>query len=258
VVTGPSAENQPVNSRAPGASGLGVTLSDVQVHGRRRRSPGADRGISLEVPPGQSVALLAPDDDTAIDVLDIVAGLRRPRSGTVSVGGLAVQRLTGPAMEHYRAERGLISSRFPLLSSLSVTDNVLAALPTRRAGAAAREKAAELLVFTGAGSVASQQVQALPAEQQWRILIARALLTVPRLVLAEDPAPGLDSRAARRVLDLLMDAHARFGFTLLLATSRLVTPARCDRALTLADGQVTADELTADDTWTRGRVDRIG
>jgi putative ABC transport system ATP-binding protein len=294
VVSGPPAGKRPVSaaaldpSGASGVPGAAVWLSDVLVRGRGRRGPATERGISrgsasqrgisrgsatergisrrsatergisLEIPPGQSVALLGPDDETAVDVLDVVAGLRRPRSGTVGVNGIAVHRLTGPAMERYRAERGLISSRFPLLSSLSVTDNVLAALPTRRAGAAARERAADLLAFTGAASVMAQQVQAVPAEKQWRILIARALLSGPRLVLAEDPEPGLDSRAAARVLDLLMDAQARFGFTLLLATSRLVTAARCDRSVTLTDGQVTADELTTDDMWTRGRVDRIG
>lgn len=55
-----------------------------------------------------------------------------------------------------------------------------------------------------------------------------------------------------------MDAQARFGFTLLLATGRLATAARCDRMVTLADGQVIGDELMGDDAWTRGRIDRIG
>jgi putative ABC transport system ATP-binding protein len=96
------------------------------------------------------------------------------------------------------------------------------------------------------------------AEQQWRVLIARAMLNEPQLVAADDPSPGLDSRAAAHVLDMLMDAQARFEFTLLLATRRLATAARCDRVVGLVDGQVTMDELIGDDAWTRGRVDRIG
>jgi ABC-type methionine transport system ATPase subunit len=176
----------------------------------------------------------------------------------VSVDGVAVHRLGGVALERYRGARGLLSCRFPLLSSLSVTDNVLAALGTRRADTAVRARAANLLAIAGAEHLAAREIDSLSAEQQWRVLIARALLATPRLMLAEDPAPGLDSRSARRVLDLLMDAHARFGFTLLLATSRLATTVRCDRVVSLADGLLTVDELTADDAWTRGRIDRIG
>ena len=180
-------------------------------------------------------------------------------SGQVIVDGVAVHRLSGAPMEHYRADRGLLSRRFPLLSSLSVTDNVLAASRSRRADARVRDRAAELLVLTGVGHLASAPVEALTAEQQWRILVARALLPAPRLVLAEDPTPSLEPRSAARILDLLIDAHGRYGFTLLLATDRLATAARCRRLVSLADGGVVADELTGDDDpWTRGRVDRIG
>lgn len=245
---------------AAGAAGAQVLLQPgTGARGRRRDwlAHSAASGMSLAVPPGQSVALLGRADATAVDLLDVIAGLRRPRYCMVAVDGLALHLLAGPALERYRAERGLVSGRFPLLPSLSVTGNVLAALPSRRPGAAARERAAELLAITGAAHLSG--LEALDAEQHWRVLIARALLTRPRLVLAEDPAPGLDARAARAVLDLLMDLHARFGFTLLLATASVATAARCERAVTLAAGLITADELTGgDDSWTRGRVDRIG
>jgi predicted ABC-type transport system involved in lysophospholipase L1 biosynthesis ATPase subunit len=253
VISGAGEHPPDGNTRDP--SGVAVTLSGVVV---RSGAPAA-AGISLQIPAGQSVALHSAGDGTAVDVLDVVAGLRRPRSGQVIVGGVAVDRLSGATMERYRADRGLLSERFPLLSSLSVTENVLAASRSRRADARVRERAAELLVLTGTGQLASTPVEALTAEQRWRILVARALLPAPRLVLAEDPAPSLEPRSATRILDLLIDAHGRYGFTLLLATDRLVTAARCRRLVTLAGGLVTADELSGDDDpWTRGRVDRIG
>jgi len=253
VISG-AGEHRP-DSGAGDASGVAVTLTGVVVRGG---APAA-AGITLRIPAGQSVALHSHVDGTAVDVLDVVAGLRRPISGQVIVDGVAVHRLSGAPMERYRADRGLLSRRFPLLSSLSVTDNVLAASRSRRADARVRDRAAELLVLTGASHLASVPVEALTAEQQWRILIARALLPAPRLVLAEDPTPSLEPRSARRILDLLIDAHGRYGFTLLLATGRLVTAAYCRRLVTLAGGLVTADELSDDDDpWTRGRVDRIG
>jgi putative ABC transport system ATP-binding protein len=248
-------DNPPSQRSESGVPGAVVTLTGVR--GQDRGASLSDR-IFLHIPAGQSVALYDEADTSAVEVLNIVGGLRRPQSGQVSVDGLAVHRLRRAALRRYRGERGLLSARFPLLPSLSVTDNVLAALRTRRADAAARVRAGELLVIVGAAPLVPREVDTLSGEQQWRLLIARALLVRPRLVLAEDPAPGLDSRAATRVLDLLMDAQARFGFTLLLATSRLATTARCDRVVSLADGLLTGDELTRDDAWTRGRIDRIG
>jgi putative ABC transport system ATP-binding protein len=233
---------------------VAVTLSGVVV-----RAGASAPGVSLQIPLGQSVALHSQSDTTAVDVLDVVAGLRRPRAGQVIVNAVAVHRLSGAAMERYRADRGLLSFRFPLLSSLSVADNVLAASRSRRADARARARAAELLVLTGTAHLAAAPVEALTAEQHWRILVARALLAAPRLVLAEDPTQVLDPRSAGRALDLLMDAHGRYGFTLLLATDRLATAARCQRLVGLADGLISADEISIDDDpWTRGRVDRIG
>jgi ABC-type methionine transport system ATPase subunit len=248
--------HQPGELRTPAAE---VVLTGVVLRGEEPASKlRAAAGISLAVSAGESVALYGRDDGTAVDVLDVVAGLRRPRRGEVVVGGVAVDRLTGPAMERYRGERGLVSPRFPLLPSLPVIDNVLVALWSQRARSAARARAAELLAVTGVADFASREVDALSAEQQWRVLIARALLPAPRLMLAEDPSSALHPRSAAHVLDVLMDAHARFGFTLLLATDRLATAAACQRLLGLADGTVIQDETAGDDAWTRGRVDRIG
>jgi putative ABC transport system ATP-binding protein len=215
-------------------------------------------GVSLSVPPGQSVALLSQPRGTVIGLLDVIAGLSRPLSGQVRVDGVAVDRLGGQELDRYRASRGLVSARFPLLRSLSVTGNVLAAVLTGRADEPARERAARLLELTGAARLVGR-VDRLPAEDQWRIMIARALMSSPRLVLAEDPTEILDPRAAGRVLDVLMDVHATFGFTLVLAADRYATAVRCQRQVSLAGGAVAEDEMAnGDDAWTRGRIDRIG
>jgi predicted ABC-type transport system involved in lysophospholipase L1 biosynthesis ATPase subunit len=215
-------------------------------------------GVSLSVPPGQSVALLSQPRGTVIGLLDVIAGLSRPLSGRVRVDGVAVDRLGGQELDRYRARRGLVSARFPLLRSLSVTDNVLAALLTGRVGEPARKRAARLLGLTGAARLAGP-VDRLPAEDQWRIMIARALVSSPRLVLAEDPTETLDPLAAGRVLDVLMDVHATFGFTLILAVGRFATAVRCQRQVRLVNGAVAEDEIAnGDDAWTRGRIDRIG
>jgi predicted ABC-type transport system involved in lysophospholipase L1 biosynthesis ATPase subunit len=226
-------------------------------------SPGADDsgtadGISLLVPPGQSVALFGQPAGVAAGLLDIVAGLRRPRSGHVWADGVAVDTLSGAELDGYRARRGLISARFPLLTSLSIADNVLAGLTSGRVDVGAHDRAARLLAVTGAEHL-SGPVDRLAPEEQWRVMVARALLSSPGLVLAEDPAPGLDTRSVDVALDVLLDAHAMFGFTLVFGASRLATAIRCQRLVTIVNGVIAGDEaITADDPWTRGRIDRIG
>jgi putative ABC transport system ATP-binding protein len=240
------------------ASGVALSLTHVTWLGNAADDRSLTPGISLYVPPGQSVALYGEPSGDPTQLLDIVAGLRAPLSGQVTVDEVAVDRLSGPELDRYRAGLGLISARFPLVPSLSVIDNVLAAPPGGGVDAATRERSTQLLTITGAAHLAGP-VGAMPAEQQGRILIARALWTSPRLVLAEDLTSGLDSRAAAAVLDLLMDVHAQFGFTLLLTVGRLVAAYCCQRLVRLAGGAVIEDVLIGgDDPWTRGRVDRIG
>ncbi len=242
---------------SPGAA---VRLSNVVCRSRAGDAPGVPgaAGISLDVPPGQSVALLSQPRAAATELFDVVAGLARPLAGQVWVDGVAVDRLAGSSLDRYHARRGLLTPRFPLLPSLSVADNVLAALLAGRVDGATRTRAARLLELTG-GSRLAGPVDRLQAEDQWRIMIARALVPSPRLVLAEDPASSLDPRSATSVLDVLMDAHATFGFTLLFTADRLSTAIRCQRQVSVADGTVAEDQVASgDDAWTRSRIDRIG
>lgn len=258
VTSGLPDEVRPSHAGGTNACGAALTLLRV-VSGTTEPPVAATPGVTLRVPPGQSVALLSRPASTSADLLDVVGGLRRARTGQVFVDDVAVHRLRGPQLDHYRGSRGLVSTRWPLLPSLSVTDNVLAALLSRRVDAQARDRAAQLLSVTGADQIAARPVESLTAEQQWRILIARALLQSPRLVLAEDPTPDLDPRNANAILDLIMEAHSLLGFTLLLSVSRTATASRCQRLVSLEDGAIIEDELiVSDDAWTRGRIDRIG
>jgi predicted ABC-type transport system involved in lysophospholipase L1 biosynthesis ATPase subunit len=266
VQSGPPADGQP---SAPGSGrGPGAAIELGSVVGPSRRAgadadpgaPGAGQpGVSLLVPPGQSVALLSQPPAAATGLFDAIAGLSRPRAGLIRVDGVAVNRLGRAELDRYRARRGLVSPRFSLLPSLSVLDNVLAAPPVGRDGPPSADRAMRLLELAGAARLTGP-VGRLSAEEQWRIMIARALVSSPRLLLAEDPAPGLDAAAAAdRVLDVLMDAHAMFGFTLVLTANRPATAVRCQRRVLVAGGRVVEDDLTSgDDAWTRSRIDRIG
>jgi predicted ABC-type transport system involved in lysophospholipase L1 biosynthesis ATPase subunit len=265
VQSGPSAGGQPSapgSGRAPGAAiELASVVGPSSVAGTDGDpgAPGAGLpGVSLLVPPGQSLALLSRPPAAATGLFDAIAGLSRPRAGLIRVDGVTVNRLGRAELDRYRARRGLVSPRFSLLPSLSVLDNVLAAPPVGRAGPPSADWAMRLLEVAGAARLTGPAGR-LSAEEQWRIMIARALVSSPRLLLAEDPAPGLDAAAADRVLDVLMDVHAMFGFTLVLTANRTATAVHCQRRVLVAGGTVVEDELTSgDDAWTRSRIDRIG
>jgi putative ABC transport system ATP-binding protein len=257
VPIGPPADELPesVSANAPG-----VPLSLAHVTWRDPADQGMSTvpGLTLYVPPGQSLALHSEPAGDSRELLDVIAGLRRPLSGQVSVDGVEVDLLSSQALDRYRLGLGLLSARHPLVPSLPALDNILAGLPDGHPGAVTRDRAAELLATTGVTHLA-EPAGVAPPEQQWRVLIARALRTSPRLVLAEDPAPGLESRSATAILDLLMDLQAQYEFTLLLAVTRLATASRCERLVQLAGGDIIEDVLiSGDDLWTRGRIDRIG
>lgn len=257
VSIGPSAGEMP---EAASAAARGVSLSLAHLTwrepGDRGMSPGP--GISLYVPAGQSLALQSKPSGDAAEMLDVIAGFRRPLSGQVCVGGVEVDLLGSQARDRYRLGLVLVSARYPLVPSLPALDNMLAGLPDGHPDTETRELAAHLLATTGVTYLAEPAGE-VPAEQRRRMLIARALRTSPRLILAEDPTSGLDSRGATAILDLLMDLQVQYGFTLLLAVSRLVTASCCQRLVRLAGGDIIEDILiSGDDPWTRGRVDRIG
>jgi putative ABC transport system ATP-binding protein len=257
VPIGPPAEELPASVPADAP---GVTLSLTHVTWRESADQGTASapGVSLYVPPGQVLALHSEPPGDSRGLLDVIAGLRRPLSGQVSVDGVEVELLSGQALDRYRLGLGLLSARYPLVPSLPALDNMLAGLPDGHPGSVTRDRAAQLLAATGVTYVA-EPAGTVPLEQQWRLLIARSLRTSPRLILAEDPAPGLDSRGATAILDLLMDLQAQSGFTLLLAVTRLVTASCCERLVRLAGGIIIEDVLiSGDDPWTRGRIDRIG
>ena len=254
----PVAEPPTATSAGP-RPGAAIELTNVvcRASAAGTGDPGV-AGVSLQVPPGQSLALLSQPRDTATALLDLIAGLRRPLAGELRVDGVAIHRLGGREASRYRAGRGLVSPRFPLLATLPVTDNVLAAPSAGRPGAPAADRAVRLLEFAGVARL-TVPVDQLTAEERWRVMVARALVPSPRLLLAEDPALEAGSRAADRILDVLMDAHAQFGFTLVLAAERLAAAVRCERRVSLVDDIVAEDEITGDDDgWTRSRVDRIG
>ena len=167
--SGPPVGGEPPTRSTGRLNGAAIELANVVYRSGTADTGGSAvaTGVSLSVPPGQSVALLGRPRETAIGLFDVIAGLSRPLSGQVRVAEVAVDQLGGQELDRYRASRGLVSARFPPLRSLSVTDNVLAALLAGRVDESARQRAARLLELTGAARLVGP-VDRLPTEDQSR------------------------------------------------------------------------------------------
>ncbi len=218
-----------------------IELRDVTR--RYDEGPPALREVSLSVAAGEAVAVLGPSGSGKLTLLNLVAGLDRPSTGTVTVDGVRVDTLGEAASARYRRARiGLVFQFFNLLDDLSVADNVM--LPAQLAGmgrGTAQRRAADLLGRLGVGRHAAGYPGRLSGGERQRVAVARALMNRPALLLADEPTGALDTASGEDVMRLLAELHAD-GQTLVLVTHDLLLAETCaTRTVQLLDGRVAAD-----------------
>jgi putative ABC transport system ATP-binding protein len=204
-------------------------------------------GISLEIAPGEAVAVMGPSGSGKSTLLNLIAGLDRPTSGAVTVAGTRVDRLgeTGAAL--FRRKRiGMIFQFFNLLDDLTVVDNVL--LPAQLGGMSAgeaRARAGELLETLHIERLGDAYPARLSGGERQRVAIARALVNRPALLLADEPTGALDTTTGEEIGALLSGLH-RSGLTLVLVTHNPELAARyAGRTVELVDGRVAGSPTPA-------------
>lgn len=202
----------------------------------------AVRGASLELRPGEMVAIVGPSGSGKSTFLACLAGLETATSGSVEILGhdLATVRRRDLAMLR-REHVGFVFQSYNLISSLTAQENV--ELPLRLAGrrAEARRRASAALALVGLGEQAHRLPAALSGGQQQRVTIARALAVEPDVLFADEPTGALDTGTATEVLRLLRRV-ADGGSSVLLVTHDVAGAATADRVLVLRDGSI-VDEL---------------
>ena len=206
--------------------------------------PALDR-IDLEISPGEAVAVMGPSGSGKSTLLNLVAGLDRPTSGAVMVGGEPVDALSETGLARYRRRQvGMIFQFFNLLDDMTVLDNVL--LPAQLAGmptAQARARAGELLAALRIGRHHNAYPARLSGGERQRVAIARALVNRPTLLLADEPTGALDTTNGEEIGALLLDLN-RSGQTLVLVTHNPDLAARyAQRTVRVVDGRVAADAV---------------
>ena len=211
-------------------------------HGTGEQAVTALDDVSTHFSAGTMTAVMGPSGSGKSTLLHCAAGLDRPTSGEVLIGGTDLGGLDENALTVLRRERvGFVFQEFNLVSALTAAQNV--ELPLRLAGRRpAADEVRAVLAAVGLADRLGHRPSELSGGQQQRVAIARAMIARPAVLFADEPTGALDSRASRTVLRLLRDLVGSQGQTVVMVTHDPAAAACADRVLLLADGRL-VDEL---------------
>jgi len=198
------------------------------------------RGCSLDLAPGENVAILGPSGSGKSTLLYIIGTLDRPTAGSVSLAGDDPFALDERRLAAYRnAKIGFVFQDHHLLPQCSALENVLMpALADGQVSEADVQRARELLGRVGLADRLDHSPAELSGGERQRVAVARALIRRPALVLADEPTGNLDRTTAAAIGDLLLDLQRQEGTMLVVVTHSLELAARFDRQVELDDGRL--------------------
>jgi putative ABC transport system ATP-binding protein len=198
-------------------------------------------GVTLDFPDGRFSAVMGPSGSGKSTLMHILAGLDRPTGGTVTIDGTEITELDDRRLTELRRDKlGFVFQFFNLVPVLSAEENVV--LPLSIAGRKPDPEWLDLLITTvGLADRRKHRPSELSGGQQQRVAVARALISKPAVVFADEPTGNLDSRASEEVLSLLRHAVDDFGQTVVMVTHDAQAASVADRIVVLADGRVVHD-----------------
>jgi putative ABC transport system ATP-binding protein len=197
--------------------------------------------VSLEIAHGRLTAVMGPSGSGKSTLMHILAGLDRPTAGAVTIAGTDITTLGDGDLTRLRRDHiGFIFQFFNLLPMLTAAENI--ALPLKLAGARPdAEWHARLIETVGLGNRLGHRPSELSGGQQQRVAVARALVSRPSVVFADEPTGNLDSTTGSEILALLRDSVDTLGQTTVMVTHDAHAAAIADRVLFLADGRIVRD-----------------
>ena len=242
---------QPVATvTAPSSSTAAArTVDAAKVYGRGQTEVRALDGVTVEFPQGQFTAIMGPSGSGKSTLLNCVAGLDTLTSGQAFVAGADLSTLNDNQLTILRRDRiGFIFQAYNLVPTLTAIENITLpmTLAGRKGDAAWIDKVVEVMKI---GDRLKHRPAELSGGQQQRVAVARALVSKPAVVFADEPTGNLDSKASADVLRLLRQAVDEFDQTVVMVTHDPAAAAHADRLITLSDGRVVHDAApgSADD-----------
>jgi putative ABC transport system ATP-binding protein len=204
----------------------------------------AIRGIDLSIKYGEFTAIVGPSGSGKTTFLNIISGLDFPSSGEVWLAGKKLSEISGKELSDFRRDHiGFIFQAYNLIPVLTVEENVEYIMLLQKIAKTERHKRVENILFDlGLEGFANRFPTKLSGGQQQRVAVARAIVSQPSLVLADEPTANLDSKTGAELLDMMRKLNEKSGITFVFSTHDPKIMQRARRLITLKDGKIDSDE----------------
>jgi putative ABC transport system ATP-binding protein len=197
------------------------------------------RGVDLDVPQGEFLAIVGPSGSGKSTLFHIIGGLTPATGGTVRIGGQDISSLTDAGRTELRKRRvGFVFQKFNLLPNLTAGDNIAIARTIAGRSQAVEPEFEGVLKLLGISGRLNHKPAALSGGEQQRVAIARAIVNHPAILLADEPTGNLDSENSAAVLDVMRDLNRRLGQTILMITHNPEAAAFAHRTVRMRDGRI--------------------